>query len=402
MPPTAPSPVSPITSARPAATSQRANAHTSESSLLASPPASRRGDLVDPNDAASDPAPTRRRGRGQGNPAPPAAVPAVLTRAILWRLWTIHTILSERQSRLTSADQLAKDLGTCPRSVRRDIATMQHSLRLPIETREGHGGGYRYARRHVAFAAAPASASELLAVAVAAQMVRAYAGTRLEEDVRGALRRLRLDVRAERALDLDALGEVLSFRGTGFDRLTDLDLFQKVTIAALNREELSFSYLGGEDDRARERTARPLHVYSEENAWYVLSRDVPTGEIRRFNLGRMRKVRATGRRFVRPRQDEQAVADLDDALGAFGGGKPIRVVLRFRGRPARAVRERHWHHSQKVRVIGPKETELKLRVPETPGLLYFALRWGQDVRVLEPASLREAVLANARTVLAQG
>ena len=347
--------------------------------------------------------PKRPRGRGHGHHGPPAEAPPLKSHDVLWRVWTIHNVLSARRPRFTTAEDLAKQLGTAARNVRRDLATMQHSLLLPIETREGNGGGYRYTRRHVAFASAPASASELLALAVSAQMVRAYAGTRLEEEVRGALRRLRLDVRAERALDLDTLGEVLSFRGTGFDRLTDLDLFQKVTLAALNREELSFSYQGVEDERARERTARPLHVYSEENAWYVLSRDVPSGEIRRFNLGRMRKVRATGRRFVRSRQDEQAVADLDDALGAFGGEGPrLRVVLRFRGRPARTVRERHWHHSQKVRVIGPKETELKLRVPETPGLLYFVLRWGQDVRVQEPASLREAVLANARAVLAQG
>ena len=61
-----------------------------------------------------------------------------------------------------------------------------------------------------------------------------------------------------------------------------------------------------------------------------------------------------------------------------------------------------WHHSQKVRVVGPRETDLELHVNDAPDLLYFVLRWGQDAEVLRPASLRRKVLAEAQAIAARG
>ena len=357
--------------------------------------------------ASSDPdsvvdALPKQRPRPRGTPAPtPEPKPAVTRREPLARMQAIHHLLLRNGRRWISASDLAEKVETCERNLSRDLAAMEHSFLLPIERKMGRGGGYRYSRADVEFGAAPATAEEMFALAIAAKLVRPCAGTRLEESVRGVMQRLRLDVRPAHPLDLDALGAALSFRGTGFDVLPDLDLLQTVTRAAAEGAELRFSYQGLDDEEARERTAEPHRVFRHENVWYVRSRDAASGQIRHFCLGRMKQVRPTGRRFVPPPAEEVEAA-LRDSLGAFGGGKPVRVLIRFRGRPARIIRQCFWHHSQKVRVVGPRETDLELRVADTPAVLYFVLRWGQDAEVLAPARLRRKVLAEARAIAARG
>ena len=332
-------------------------------------------------------------------PLPPGQS-AVTRRAQLARLWKIHHILLEKRAKPPTRKDFAKACGTVERTISRDLDMMRYSLRLPIEWNDDIQG-YRYTREDVRFAGTAVDPSEFFALAVAAQIMRAYTGTRLEEGVRGALHKLRLELRPDLSFDLDSLGEVISFRGTGFDLLEDFSLFQVVTTAALEREELCFQYERMNDAAPEERVVEPLHVACIENAWYLLAREVSTGHLRLYCLVRMRELRATGRRFVPP-ADFDAEALFANAIGAFGGEKPVRVVLRLRNPAARAVRERRWHASQDVSRRGEGETIAEFLVSDTPDLFQFVMRWGADAEVLEPASLRAKVLAHAQEIVARG
>ena len=401
MPPSPPSSLPPVPSVGPAPRPPRAPKSSTERPLLAAPPTPARCDAKSVDEAEILPAPKRTRGRGHAEVEPPAPPPVMKGRSLLWRLLSIHRILSAPPRQAPTAEDLAREVGTSSRNVKRDIATMRHTMLLPIGSK-GRRGGYFYTRPDVDFpGAAEASPRELLALAMAAHMARAYAGAHLGEGVRGALQKMRLEMRGVHGLDLDALADVLSFRDTGLDLLTDLDLVERLTRDALERTELRFSYQGMEDARPRGRTAEPLRVFRSEGAWYLLGWDVKADAVRHFHLGRMSRVQATGRRFARTAR-KLAAAGGEDALGAFGGGKLVRVVLRFRGRAARLVRERRWDPSQKVRALGPTETELTMFVPDSPLLVQFVLRWGRDARVVAPASLRHTVLDHARAMLAQG
>ncbi len=126
---------------------RRVPAPATERPPAASPPSSRRDDSPEPGEAPPDPALKRKRGRGHPNLEPPAALPAVTGRDPLWRILTIHRLLAERPRTPPTAASRAKEIGISPRTIQRDIATMQHTLRLPIESLAGNGGGYRYTRR---------------------------------------------------------------------------------------------------------------------------------------------------------------------------------------------------------------------------------------------------------------
>ena len=318
----------------------------------------------------------------------------------LARLWIIHQILLQKRRKLPTREDFDRATQSVIRTMQRDLDTMRHTMLLPIAY-DARQRGFYYTRDDVHFAATAVSPAEFLALGVAAQMLRAYRGTDLEEGVRGALQKLRLELRPELIFDLATLGEVISFRATGFDLLVDLGLFQTVTTAALEREELRFDYERMGDTEAGERVVEPLHVACIENAWYLYAREVSTGHGRIYCLVRMSGVRPTGRRFVRPAGfDPEAI--FGGAMGAFIGEKPERVVLRLRGAVARVARERRWHASQEVTRRTEGDVIAKFYVSNTPDLLQFVLRWGADAEVLEPASLRQKVLAHAREIVARG
>ncbi len=349
---------------------------------------------------ASDPKATPR-GRGNRDAAEPsAALPAITGRDLLARLWIIHHLLLENRPKAPTYKDFADAVEISPRSVRRDVDTMRHTLCLPIQ--RCPRGGFRYTRRNVAFAAAAISSGEFLALHVAARMLGAHAeAAGLGEGVRRALRKVRLDLRSPRPLDFGRLDQALFVHAPGGAEHPDPDLIPFLLMAALAGEEARFSYEGLEDRAPRERTAEPLYVACIAETWYLRARDVRTGKRRTFCLDRMTDARPTGCRFV-PLPRAEAEADFAHSLGAFGGRPPVRVVLRLRGVAARKAKERPWHSSQRLRALGAREIELELRVSDTPDLLQKLLGWGQDAEVLKPASLRQKVLAHAQAIAARG
>ena len=396
----APSPRPAARSSRPAATPLPAAASLPEHPLLAAALATLRPIADADETLASDP---KAAPRGRGNRAaaePSASLPAITGRDLLARLWIIHLMLLENRPKPPTYKDFADAVDISPRSVRRDVDTMRYTLCLPIQ--RCPRGGFRYTRRNVAFAAAAISSGEFLALHVAARMLGAHAeAAGLGDGVRGALRKVRLDLRTPRLLDFGHLEQALFVRVESSGEPANPDLVPFLLMAALTGEELRFSYQGLADRAPRERTVEPLYVACIRGTWYLRARDVRSGQRRTFHLGRMSDVQPTTRRFV-PLPRVEAEADFEHALGAFADRPPVRVVLRLHGVAARSAREHRWHSSQRLRVLAPQEVEVELNVSDTPDLLQDVLCWGQDAEVLEPASLRQEVLAHAKAIAARG
>src|SRR5215218_8472311 len=74
-------------------------------------------------------------------------------------------------------------------------------------------------------------------------------------------------------------------------------------------------------------------------------------------------------------------------------GDPVRVRVQFRGKASYLVAECPWHDTQQL-APGPNEEwnlELTMDVAHTPELERRLMGYDQDFRVMEPASLKEAI-----------
>jgi predicted DNA-binding transcriptional regulator YafY len=80
------------------------------------------------------------------------------------------------------------------------------------------------------------------------------------------------------------------------------------------------------------------------------------------------------------------------AFQAERGGEVMQVALRFDAQQARYMRERRWHETQQVEELPEGGLILRFQTGGLDEVKRWVMQYGGHVEVLEPESLRKAVL----------
>ena len=303
---------------------------------------------------------------------------------------------------LTNCRELARELEVSYKTIQRDIDFMRDQLELPIDY-DAASRGFFYSRPVLQFPSVQISEGELVALFVARRALEQYRGTAFAKPLRAAFEKLTAALPEQIGFGWEELDGALSFRaGTTGRGTAEVEVFKTVSQAVLRREELEFDYRKPAlpaGQRAERRRVQGLHLGCFDNQWYLIGQDLVRGATRTFVLGRMSAVRNLKKRFTPP-SSFNLERLLAGSFGVFSGLPTERVRLRFRSPVAGLVREREWHPSQKVEEHPGGEIELHLEIGLSPEVERWVLGWGNDVQVLGPAGLRQAVLARARGILA--
>ena len=145
-------------------------------------------------------------------------------------------------------------------------------------------------------------------------------------------------------------------------------------------------YLSGETES---RTVRPYAVKEFAKRWYLVAWSEDAGALRTYAMDRIRAMERTGKTFRMPGN-----FDVDecfrDSYGVYlpEGEKPVLVKLKASEREAAYLRDLPLH---------PSQTDLggglfAIRVVPNPNLIMDLCARARNLEVLEPASLRKAVL----------
>jgi len=198
-------------------------------------------------------------------------------------------------------------------------------------------------------------------------------------------------------MDLPRLNEALSF-DLGAARPVAAGVFNTLQQAIQRRRRLEMRYHTQSRDADTERRIDPLHLHATGGDWYLIAYCHLRGEIRDFALSRIQSLSETGEHFVPP-ADFHREEWLHRNFGLIQGGEPQDVALRFDPFIARWVREREWHHTQRIEEQEDGGMVLRLHVPVAPDLVSWVLSYGSHCRVLSPVDLRDAVRAEAQRLL---
>src|SRR5258706_11705878 len=166
--------------------------------------------------------------------------------------------------------------------------------------------------------------------------------------------------------------------------------FQLVASAVLGRERLKLTYWNRAKDEVTEREVSPQRLVHYRNNWYLDAWCHLRNDIRSFALDAIRDMSiASGK--VKEVSDKELDEVLASGYGIFSGRKVQWATLRFTPERARYVAMEEWHSKQRAR--WEKDGSYVLEVPFSAEgeLLMDILKFGPDVEVLGPASLRTAV-----------
>lgn len=173
------------------------------------------------------------------------------------------------------------------------------------------------------------------------------------------------------------------------------DVLDGVLDALIRERALDFRYEKAGLNQ-RYHGFQPLTLVVYRRAVYLLGCHPPREGVLRLSVDRMRGV-TIGEPFPYP-EDWAPDLDLGRYFGIVASGEPGRVVLRFAERVAHLVRVRRWHPTARVTDLRDGRVELAM-ITAGQELVRFVLEWGATCEVVEPAWLRDAVVAELRGAL---
>ncbi len=179
--------------------------------------------------------------------------------------------------------------------------------------------------------------------------------------------------------------------------------FERMGEALMRRRRLQMRYLTRARGELSDRQVSPQRLVHYKNTWYLDAWCHSRERLLRFALDAVQEasVLDTRAKDVATRQVE---AEMDTGYGIYAGGTLQWATLCFSPQAAPWISHEEWHPEQKGRFLADGSWELLLPYVDETELVMDLLRQGEQVQVLAPDSLREAVqrrLAAALAVYAQ-
>ncbi|HYY60434.1 MAG TPA: YafY family protein [Burkholderiales bacterium] len=312
----------------------------------------------------------------------------------LERFYKIDQLLKER--RVVSFAMFKSELGMSPASVKRDLAYMRDRFNAPIDY-DREANGYRFGEpREGPVYQLPGlwfNASEVLALLTTLRMLGDLQPGMLDGQIAPLRERLRKILGSG-----DHSWEEVEKRVRIFQperRAGDPKHFGIAATAVLRRSQLWIRHYNRKKDEETERDISPQRLVHYRDNWYLDAWCHLRNDLRSFAVDAIREAR-----LLDERAKEIADAELDAHLGAGYGifaGKEVQwATLRFTPQAARWVAAQSWHPQQRSKTENDGSYVLELPFSQAPELVMEILKYGADVEVLEPPSLRERVAAALR------
>ena len=315
------------------------------------------------------------------------------------RLYKIETLIKHR-SPVTFA-QMREALEVSPATLKRDLACLRNQLGAPIEY-DRSANGYRFASGRASPAATAAAGPshqlpglwfnerELYALLMAHQLlVGLDANGLLSRHLLPLLDRIQGLLGPGSETDAKALMKRIKII-SALRRPVPPDCFERLGEALMRRRRLQMRYLTRARNEQTQREVSPQRLVHYKNTWYLDAWCHSRERLLRFALDAVQEATLLDVRAkdVAMRQVE---AEMDTGYGIYAGGTRQEASLRFSAQAAPWISREEWHPDQRGRFLADGSFELLLPYVDETELVMDILRQGEQVQVMAPDSLRQAV-----------
>ena len=308
------------------------------------------------------------------------------------RFYKIDQLISERKSVTFAA--MKEALEVSPATLKRDIQYLRERLNCPLiwdrETR-----GYRYESG----AAHPGSQFELPGLWFNASEIHALLtmqhlmanldkGGLLSPHIQPLMARLNglLGTADNTAEEVRKRVRIIGVAA----RRMHLSHFETVGSALLRRKRLLISYHARGTDEVTEREVSPQRLVHYRENWYLDAWCHLRKGLRNFSVDAIQKAEVL-EKPAREVSEKTTDEVLGTGYGIFAGSKVEWAKLRFTPERARWVAHEQWHPRQRGSEEADGSYLLEIPYADDRELMMDILKYGPDVEVLSPSSLRARV-----------
>jgi len=168
------------------------------------------------------------------------------------------------------------------------------------------------------------------------------------------------------------------------------EFFERVGEALIRRRRLGMRYLTRGRGEVSERQVSPQRLVHYKNTWYLDAWCHTREKLLRFALDAIQVAQVDEAR-AKDVALKQVEAEMDAGYGIYAGGTRQWATLCFSPQAAPWISREEWHPEQQGRWLDDGSYELKLPYVDETELVMDVLRQGEQVKVVQPSGLREAV-----------
>jgi predicted DNA-binding transcriptional regulator YafY len=175
--------------------------------------------------------------------------------------------------------------------------------------------------------------------------------------------------------------------------------FRALSTALLSRRRLQIRHRRRQDDQVLEREVSPQRLVHYRDNWYLDAWCHARQGLRTFAVDAIESA-TVSEKTAKDVAEATLDAQLASGYGIFAGSDTQEAVLKFSRERARWVANEVWHPAQQGSVQTDGSYVLRLPYAQEPELVMDILRYGADVQVIAPESLRNAVATKLRAAAA--
>lgn len=305
------------------------------------------------------------------------------------RVLRIQQLLQERSA--VSIRSFLEELEISPAQFKRDLAFLRDRFQVRIDYDPGRRGYVLTKSKENAAVELPGpmySGGEISALLIMQDLINQLQPGLLDEHLGPLRERLRLlfgrdDLRSEEIRKRIRLLHMAS-------RPVEPRFFSKVSQATLSRRRMEIEYFTRSEDIVTQREISPQRLVFYRGNWYLDAWCHLRQDLRSFAIDAIRKVSVTD---TAAREVDTAALDLHlgAGYGIFSGAADQEAVLRFEPKAARYVGAERWHARQTQTFETSGHLIVTVPFSNQPELIMDILRYGPDVEVLAPKSLKDII-----------
>lgn len=155
------------------------------------------------------------------------------------------------------------------------------------------------------------------------------------------------------------------------------------------------------NNEKKKRVVYPLALKEARYRWYLVAQDPKEGVVKTFGLDRIADLDITRKKFEYPKEFNPE-EKFRHSFGIITDGiKPKKIKLWLSNGQADYIKSLPLHHSQKIVSENEKECVIELFMSPTYDFIMELLSIGQEVKVLEPESLKKEIVKRLEDTLKQ-
>jgi proteasome accessory factor C len=299
-------------------------------------------------------------------------------------VYRLHRLL-KRQRYPVPFERVQEELECSRATTKRVLAYLRDVLGAPLETSRDPRG-YHYTDAAYELPGFWFSAEELQSLLTLQQLLATFEPGLLDDALNPVRQRLN-QILSSQGLKASNAGRMRLLRAAARPAGKH---FPAIASAVLQRQRLQIEYAARGSQQITQREISPQRLTHYRDNWYLDAWCHKSNGLRTFAVDCVRSAEV----LEKPADDidePRLNHELGGSYGIFSGVPSATAVLRFTAERARWIAAEQWHPQQQAVWMPDGSYELSLPYHRDEELILDILRYGPDVEVMGPQTLRKTV-----------